>query len=162
LVDQESIYPVWLCSQQYSCVIIYNYNIYLFVFSRAERVDKLREEKRTKRREVTLLRAPLRSLSIFALVMVQYAWQGLDYVRLHSKASGALAALALTLFVLNHTPGAHTEVRFSSQDRRTAMSEEQEHITFIILYYIIIITTICYYLVLSKNHFIINARRWRV
>jgi hypothetical protein len=86
---------------------------HLLYFLYAERVGKLREEKRTKRREVTLLRAPLHSLSIFALVMVQYAWQGLDYVRLHTKASASLAALALTLFVLNHTPGAHTEVRYS-------------------------------------------------
>jgi hypothetical protein len=59
---------------------------------------------------VTLLRAPIRSVSIFALVLGQYAWQGVDYVRLHLKTSLAFAALLALLFTLNHTPGAHTEV----------------------------------------------------
>lgn len=59
---------------------------------------------------MTLLRAPIRSVSIFALVLGQYAWQGVDYVRLHLKTSLAFAALLALLFTLNHTPGAHTEV----------------------------------------------------
>jgi hypothetical protein len=75
-----------------------------------EKLNKLREEKRKKRRDVTLLRAPIRSVSIFALVLGQYVWQGVDYVRLHLKTSLAFAALLALLFVLNHTPGAHTEV----------------------------------------------------
>lgn len=74
-----------------------------------EKLNKLREEKRKKRRDVTLLRAPIRSVSIFALVLGQYVWQGVDYVRLHLKTSLAFAALLALLFVLNHTPGAHTE-----------------------------------------------------
>lgn len=77
---------------------------------RAERLNKLREERRKERREVTLFRSPVRSLYVFTLVTMQYFWRGIGWVRTHKKKSLAFVAFVALLFVLNHMPGAHTQV----------------------------------------------------